>query len=188
MTLSEKQKMLSGELYDCKDPELVDLRFRARRLMRLYNTSTEDQLDHRQELLSEILGHLGPGVWIEPPFYFDYGSFIELGDKVYLNVNCVILDCNRVRIGDQTMLGPSVQIYAAYHPIDAVERCAGPEYAAPVTIGRQSWIGGGAIICQGVSIGDRTTIGAGSVVTKDIPSDVFAAGNPCRVIRSLNNG
>ncbi len=186
MTLSEKQKMLAGELYDCKDPELVDMRFRARRLMRLYNTSTEEQLDLRQDLLAELLGHRGQGVWIEPPFYFDYGSFIELGDKVYLNVNCVILDCNRVRIGDQTMLGPSVQIYAAYHPIDAVERCGGPEYAAPVTIGRQSWIGGGTIVCQGVSIGDRTTIGAGSVVTQDIPSDVFAAGNPCRVIRSLS--
>jgi maltose O-acetyltransferase len=185
MKTTEKQKMLAGELYDCKDPELVQMRFRARRLMRLYNTTTEDELDRRQELLGEILGRVGKRVWIEPPFYFDYGSHVELGDNVYLNVNCVILDCNHVRIGDQTMLGPCVQIYAAYHPIEAAQRCRGPEYAAPVTIGTQAWIGGGSIICQGVTIGDRTTIGAGSVVTNDIPSDVFAAGNPCRVIRKL---
>ena len=185
MAISEQQKMLAGDLYDCKDPELVRMRFRARRLMRLYNTSTEDELDRRQELLREILGQLGKQVWIEPPFFFDYGSFIELGDQVYMNVNCVILDCNRVRIGEQTMLGPGVQLYAAYHPIDAIQRCQGPEYAAPITIGRQAWLGGGAIVCPGVTIGDGTTIGAGSVVTKDVPANVFAAGNPCRVIREL---
>lgn len=182
---TEKEKMLSGELYDCKDPELVQMRFRARRLVRLYNSSTEEELDRRQQLLQEILGRMGKDVWIEPPFYFDYGSLLELGDNVYLNANCVILDCNHVRIGAQTMLGPSVQIYAAYHPLDAHQRCLGPELARPVTIGAQVWIGGGAIICQGVTVGDRTTIGAGSVVTRDIPPDVFAAGNPCRVIRHL---
>lgn len=185
MSSSEMQKMLAGELYDCKDAELVAMRHRARRLVRLYNTSTEEELDRRQELLREIAGRLGRDVWIEPPFFFDYGSFLDLGDKVYMNANCVILDCNWVRIGAETMLGPSVQIYAAYHPVDAALRCQGPELAAPVTIGKQSWIGGGAIICQGVTIGDGTTIGAGSVVTKDIPSDVFAAGNPCRIIRQL---
>jgi maltose O-acetyltransferase len=185
MAQSERAKMLAGELYDAKDPELVRLRFRARRLMRLYNTSTEEELDRRQALLSELLGAMGENVWIEPPFYFDYGGNIELGDDVYLNLNCVILDCNRVKIGAQTMLGPGVQIFAAYHPIDAAKRCRGPEFAAPVTIGRQAWIGGGAIICQGVTIGDRTTIGAGSVVTRDIPSDVLAVGNPCRIVRQL---
>jgi maltose O-acetyltransferase len=185
MPLSEREKMLSGELYNAQDPELVALRFRARRLMRLFNTSTEAELARRQQLLGEILGKLGRDVWIEPPFYFDYGGFIELGDKVYMNINCVILDCSHVRIGSQTMLAPGVQIFAAYHPIDATQRCAGPEYAKPVTIGEQAWIGGGAIICPGVTIGDRTTIGAGSVVTRDIPSDVVAVGNPCRVVRRL---
>ena len=132
-----------------------------------------------------MLGEKGEGVYIEPPFYCDYGSNIFLGNKVYMNFNCVILDCNIVRIGDGTMLGPAVQIYAATHPLDAAQRAAGPELAYPVTIGRDVWIGGGAIIGPGVTIGDNTTIGAGSVVVKDIPANVFAAGNPCKAIRQL---
>ena len=185
MAITEFEKMLAGELYDAKDPQLVQMRFRARRLMRLYNTTTEEELARRQELLAELLGSMGKDVWIEPPFYFDYGSNIELGDNVYLNLNCVILDCNRVSIGSQTMLAPGVHLLAAYHPVDAAKRCRGPEFAAPITIGAQVWIGGGAIVCQGTTIGDRTTIGAGSVVTHDIPADVLAVGNPCRVIRDL---
>ena len=185
MTLSEKQKMLAGELYNGMDPELVQMRARTRDLIREYNATTQHQLPRRQELLADWFGAVGKGVWIEPPFYCDYGNFIELGDSVYMNFNCTILDCNYVRIGSQTMFGPNVQVYTAYHPVIAAERCKGPEYAAPITIGAQVWIGGGAIICPKVTIGDRTTIGAGSVVTKDIPSDVFAAGKPCRVIRQL---
>ena len=177
--------MLAGELYDGMDPELFAMRSRTRQLMRLYNATMNEEPQRRRELLEQLIGSLGKNVWIEPPFYCDYGTFIELGDNVYMNFNCTILDCNRIKIGSQTMLGPNVQIYAAYHPLDAAERSKGPEYGAPITIGAQVWIGGGAIICPKVSVGDRSTIGAGSVVTKDIPADMFAAGNPCRVIRSL---
>lgn len=186
MSISERQKMLAGELYNAMDPQLLDMRTRARELTRLYNATAPTETARRTELLSELLGKTGKNVWIEPPFYCDYGTFIELGDGVYINFNCTFLDANRVTIGAQTMLGPNVQIYAAYHPIDAAERVKGPEYAAPITIGSQVWIGGGVIVCPNVTIGDRTTIGAGSVVTRNIPADVVAAGNPCRVIRKLN--
>lgn len=182
---TEREKMLASELYRGMDAELLAMRSRTRGLMREYNATVQEDPTRRRELLEQLIGKLGRDVWIEPPFYCDYGAFIELGDSVYMNFNCTILDCNRVRIGSQTMLAPNVQIYAAYHPLVASERVKGPEYAAPVTIGSQVWIGGGAIICPKVTIGDRTTIGAGSVVTKDIPPDVFAAGNPCRVIREL---
>lgn len=182
---TEQEKMLAGELYNGMAPELLAIRGETRRMLRDYNATLQSDLSHRHQLLSRLLGGAGKNVWIEPPFYCDYGKFIELSDNVYLNFNCTILDCGRVTIGSQTMLGPGVQVYAAYHPLDAAERCRGLEYGGPITIGSQVWIGGGAIICPKVNIGDRTTIGAGSVVTKDIPPDVFAAGNPCRVIRSL---
>lgn len=182
---TEKEKMLRGELYDASDPELVRERLRARKLLKEFNESAPDDLERRRALPAQLLGSMGEGVYIEPPFYCDYGSNILMGERVYLNFNCVILDCNVVRIGDNTMLGPAVQIYAATHPLDAAERIKGPELAYPVTIGRNVWIGGGAIIGPGVTIGDNTTIGAGSVVVKSIPANVFAAGNPCRVIREL---
>ncbi len=182
---TEKQKMLANELYIANDPELVAMRTRARRSLRFYNATAQDDLDRRAALLKDLLGSLGDNVWIEPPFYCDYGSHIYLGNNVYFNFNCVLLDCNEIRIGDNTQFGPMVQIYTAYHPIEAAERVKGPELAAPIMIGRNVWVGGGAIICQGITIGDNTTIGAGSVVTKDIPANVFAAGNPCRVIKQL---
>ena len=182
---TEKDKMLRGELYDASDPQLAQERLRARRLLKALNDSDPDDQDKRRMLLAELLGALGEGAHIEPPFSCDYGSNILLGSRVFLNFNCVILDCNLVRIGDNTQLGPAVQIYAATHPLDAAERIKGPELGYPVTIGRNVWIGGGAIIGPGVTIGDNTTIGAGSVVVKDIPGNVFAAGNPCRVIRPL---
>ena len=183
--MNEKQKMLAGQPYLANDPMLTQARNRARCLIRRYNQTTEEDLSRRTDVLAELLGEMGDGVWIEPPFYCDYGSYISLGNNVYMNFNCVILDCNWVRIGAHTMLGPAVQIYAASHSLDAAERCAGPELAFPVSIGSRVWIGGGAIILPGVTIGDDTTIGAGSVVGKDIPSGVLAAGNPCRVIRRL---
>jgi maltose O-acetyltransferase len=182
---TEKQKMLAGELYLGSDPELVAERQRARRLSRLYNQTTEEEPERRREILQELFGALGPGAVIEPPFYCDYGSHITAGSAFYMNFGCVILDCCPVRIGDNVMLGPAVQIYAAYHPVDPAVRLAGPELAAPVVIGSNVWIGGAAIICPGVTIGDNTTIGAGSVVVKDIPANVVAAGNPCRVLRHL---
>jgi maltose O-acetyltransferase len=182
---SEREKMLAGELYVAADAELTRMRNRARRLMRAFNNSTEEELELRGELLRELLGSVGQGSYIEPPFFCDYGSHIHIGDAFYMNFGGVILDCAEVRIGNQVMCGPNVQIYAATHPVDAAERCKGPELARPITIGNRVWIGGGAIILPGVTIGDDTVIGAGSVVTKDIPPRVSAAGNPCRVLREL---
>ena len=184
---SEKDKMLAGELYDASDPELTAARTNARRLMRLFNTSTEEIPDTRLKILSELLGQAGAGLWIEPPFYCDYGFNIFIGDNTYLNFNCVLLDCNIIRIGKNVQIAPTVQIYTAYHPIVAAERIKGPELAAPVTIGDNVWLGGGAIICPNVTIGQNSVIGAGSVVTKNIPANVVAAGNPCRVIRQLED-
>ena len=185
MARSEREKMLASELYVAMDPELVAARVRARKLTRAYNASTEDEPEKRRELLTQLFGKAGAGLTIEPPFLCDYGSYIEFGERVFLNFNCVILDCNRVTVGDDVAMGPGVHIYAATHPLDADERIKGPELSKPVTIGSKVWIGGGSIICPGVTIGEGSTIGAGSVVTRDIPPYVFAAGNPCRVIKTL---
>lgn len=182
---TEKEKMLNGELYDATDPQLSEERRRARLLFKQLNDSKDDETELRTRLLSELIGKAGEGLWIEPPFYCDYGSNIVTGKKVFFNFNCTILDVMQVTIGDQVLFGPQCQIYTATHPVDWQERAGGLEYAKPVTIGSYVWVGGGSIICPGVTIGERTIIGAGSVVTKDIPADVFAAGNPCRVIRSL---
>lgn len=183
--MTEREKMLAGELYLASDPDLMTARRRARRLTRLYNATTEEEEDQRAALLRELFGALGDGCVIEPPFYCDYGSHIHAGERFYANFGCVVLDCAAVRIGDDVMLGPSVQIYAAHHPLEAAIRVSGPELASPITIGNRVWIGGGALLCPGVTIGDNTTIGAGSVVTRDIPANVLAVGNPCRVIREL---
>ncbi|RKH53445.1 sugar O-acetyltransferase [Corallococcus sp. AB050B] len=185
MARTEKEKMLAGELYNAMDPRLTAERVRARKLLRSYNQSTEDELPLRESLLTELMGKVGAGTWIEPPFRCDYGEHIQLGERVFMNFDCVILDCNRVTIGDDVAFGPGVQVYAATHPLDPDERIKGPELGRPVIIGSKVWIGGGAIICPGVTIGEGSTIGAGSVVTRDIPPYVFAAGNPCRVIRNL---
>ncbi|MFP2902435.1 sugar O-acetyltransferase [Corallococcus sp. 4LFB] len=185
MARTEKEKMLAGELYLATDPRLMAERARARKLLRRYNQSTEDELPERERLLTELLGKVGAGTWIEPPFSCDYGEHIRLGERVFMNFQCVILDCNTVTIGDDVSFGPGVQVYAATHPLDPDERIKGPELGRAITIGSKVWIGGGAIICPGVTIGEGSTIGAGSVVTRDIPPYVFAAGNPCRVIRNL---
>jgi maltose O-acetyltransferase len=183
---TEKDKMLAGELYDPLDSQLVRERKRCRNLCRLLNESREDQREERGRILAELFG--GPtDVWIEPPFFCDYGTNISLGSKVFFNFNCVVLDVTPVTIGDRVLFGPAVQIYAATHPLDATERRMGLELGQPVAIGSDVWVGGGAILCPGVAIGDRSVIGAGSVVTRSIPQDVFAAGNPCRVVRSLTH-
>ncbi|MDB6139679.1 MAG: maltose O-acetyltransferase [Verrucomicrobiaceae bacterium] len=181
---SEKDKMLAGELYDPLDPQLCDERRCCRDLCKVFNDTREDQSALRKQLIDELLGQ-STDAWIQPPFYCDYGTNITLGSKVFFNFNCVVLDVMKVSIGSNVLFGPAVQIYAATHPVEASVRRQWLEYAKPVTIGNDVWVGGGAIICPGVSIGDRTVIGAGSVVTRDIPADVFAAGNPCRVIRSI---
>lgn len=182
---TEKEKMLAGELYNAADPQLVLERQQARHLTRAYNNSFPEELEQRRQILKQLLGACGENVVIEPPFYCDYGSNILLGDGVYFNFNCVVLDVCRVVIGDRTMFGPNVQIYTATHPIDAASRASGLEIGKPITIGADVWVGGSAIINPGISIGDRSVIGAGSVVVKDIPAGVFAAGNPCRVLRKL---
>jgi maltose O-acetyltransferase len=183
---TEKEKMLSGELYNALDPELSDERQRTRLLIKDLNDTREDENEKRKSILKKLLPYSGANLWVQPPFYCDYGTNIMTGDQVFFNFNCVVLDVMLVLIGSRTLVGPNVQIYTATHPLDHKERASGLEYAKPVTIGEDVWIGGSAVICPGVIIGDRSVIGAGSVVTKDIPSDVFAAGNPCKVIRKLN--
>lgn len=182
---SEKEKMLGGELYDPLDAQLSEERGRARDLCRALNASRDADHEDRARILRELFGTAGEGLWIEPPFFCDYGTNISLGRKVFFNFNCVVLDPARVTIGNYVLFGPAVQIYTATHPHIAAERRVGKEYAKPVDIGSDVWIGGGAIVCPGVKIGDKSVIGAGSVVTKDIPAGVIAAGNPCRVLRQL---
>jgi maltose O-acetyltransferase len=183
---TEKQKMISGELYDPYDAQLVEHRRRARNLLKSLNDSREDEQEERARILAELIG-TETDATIQPPFFCDYGTNITLGKKIFMNFNCVVLDVAPVQIGDFVLFGPAVQVYAATHPMDASVRRLGLEAGKPVAIGSDVWVGGGAIICPGVTIGSRSVIGAGSVVTKDIPAGVFAAGNPCRVIRLLND-
>ena len=185
MSTTEREKMLAGEMYLASDAELTAGRQRARALTRRFNATSEEQSAERHEILRDLFGAVGPRIEVETPFRCDYGSHIFVGDNFYANFGCIILDCARVQIGDNVLLAPNVQIYAAHHPTDAEARLTGRELASPITIGHNVWIGGNAIICPGVIIGDNVTIGAGSVVTRDIPANVVAAGNPCRVIRAL---
>ncbi len=184
---TEKKKMLAGELYFAGDPELTEERKHTRLLFQRINQLDENEKDLRMSLFYQLFGKAGKELDIEPPFYCDYGYNIELGDRVFINFNCCILDVCKVTIGDRVMLGPKVQIYTATHPMQARERGTLQEYGSPVTIGDDVWIGGGAIINPGVQIGDRVVIGAGAVVTKDLPPDVFVGGNPARVIRKIDN-
>ncbi len=179
--------MLAGQPYDPDDPELTELRFTAvERCQQLASLSPRDEAA-RRAVLVELFGQGGDSVGVHPPFRCDYGVHIELGTRVFFNFDCVVLDVCRVRIGSFTQFGPAVQIYTATHPLDAATRRL-HESGRPVTIGDDVWVGGGSIILPGVTIGSRTVIGAGSVVTRDIPDDVVAAGNPCRILRSLEPG
>ncbi len=180
----EHKKMLAGEMYDPMDAELVAARNLARNLCLDLNATREEQTEQRRQILLSLFGSGGDTVWLQPPFFCDYGANIHLGHRVFFNFNCIVLDVCEVRIGDFTLFGPAVQIYTATHPMDPVLR-RGQEFARPITVGRDVWVGGGAILCPGVNVGDRAVIGAGSVVTRDIPPGVFAAGNPCRVIRDI---
>ena len=184
---TEKQKMLAGELYNANDLELVADRERARDLCRSLNGSSERDEHIRRRILIELFATGGDTVSLQPPFHCDYGRNIFLGRQVYFNFNCIVLDVCKVSIGDYTLFGPAVQIYTATHPLDAELRRTS-EYGRPIQIGSDVWVGGGAIICPGVTIGDGSVIGAGSVVTRDVPAGVFAAGNPCRVVRRLSDG
>ena len=181
---TERQKMLAGELYDPFDPELVAARERARDLCQALNATREGEQEPRRQILRELFGRGGDTVWMQPPFFCDYGSNIELGERVFFNFNCVVLDVCPIRIGSFTLFGPAVQIYTPMHPMNAALRRE-REFGKPIDIGSDVWVGGGAIIQAGVRIGSGAVIGAGSVVTRDVPDGVFAAGNPCRVIREI---
>ena len=181
---SEKDKMLSGDYYNCNDEELVSERDYAKNLTFEFNNTRPSEKEKKQEILEQLINSKGL-FHIEAPFNCDYGYNIEVGENFYANYGCTILDVNRVKIGDNVLLGPNVQIYTAAHPTDPTERLTGREYGKPIKIGNNVWIGGGTIICPGVTIGQNVTIGAGSVVTKDVPDNVVAAGNPCKVIRAI---
>ncbi|VWX55503.1 maltose O-acetyltransferase [Burkholderiales bacterium 8X] len=181
MTSTQKQKMLAGELYDAGDDEIqADLAATRSWLVR-YNASLGMESNARRALLAERLAEVGEGSTIRPPFHCDYGFNISIGRGVFLNFNCVILDVVRVTIGDRTQIGPGVQILAADHPREPAVRASGLEFGRPVHIGRNVWIGGGAIILPGVTIGDDALIGAGAVVTRDVPAGRTAMGNPARL-------
>ncbi len=181
---SERDKMLAGELYDPLDPELAAARLRARDLCQDLNATREAQQDERRRILRELFAAGGDDVWLQPPFFCDYGSNIRLGRKCFFNFNCVVLDVCRVTIGDFTLFGPR-RANLHRHPSPRARAAPRAGVRKPVTIGSDVWFGGGAIVCPGVTIGARTVIGAGSVVTRDMPSGVFAAGNPCKVVREL---
>ena len=181
---TEREKMLAGELYDALDPDLVADRNRDRDLCRKLNAFSDADEELRRNLCKQIFGKGGDTVWMQPPFYCDYGTNVELGERVFFNFNCMVLDVCRVRIGDYTLFGPAVQILTPMHPLDAALRRK-QEYGKPVDVGADVWVGAGAFILPGVSIGSGAVIGAGSVVTCDVPAGVFAAGNPCRVIREI---
>ena len=182
---SEKEKMISGEMYNPLDEQLVQDRLQTRLLLKALNEAREDDTQLRNDILEKLLPNAAHSLWLQPPFYCDYGYNIKLGESVFFNFNCIVLDVAPVTIGSRTMFGPNVQVYTATHPLNHIERSSGREYAKSIVIGNDVWIGGSAVICPGVTIGKRSVIGAGSVVTKDVPDDVFAAGNPCKIIRQI---
>ncbi|EDY84364.1 Bacterial transferase hexapeptide repeat protein [Verrucomicrobiia bacterium DG1235] len=182
---TEKEKMLAGELYLAGGKELADERLAARTAVHNYNATTPEQFAQRAAILKSLLGTYHKTAFIEPVFRCDYGYNIHLGKAFYANFGCVMLDVNRIEIGDYVKFGPNVQLYTAGHPLDPEERATFKEFGHPISIGDKVWIGGGAIVLPNVTIGEGATIGAGSVVTKSIPPRVVAVGNPCRVIREL---
>ena len=183
--MSEYEKMVNGEAYNALDKELSDARIRARFILKEYNNSAPDDPDQRAEILYRLFGKKYKNITIEPPLFCDYGINIELGENVYMNTGCTILDCARVKIGSNTFIGPNTQIYTPIHPLQADLRRKWLEYAKPVVIGDDCWLGGNVTIVPGVTIGNNCVIGAGAVVTKNIPDNSLAVGNPARVIRKL---
>lgn len=185
--MTEKEKMLASHMYDPMDAQLVEERERARLLFQKINLIDDSKKEERDKLFYELMGKAGKDLWIEPPFFCDYGNNIELGDSVFMNFNCCILDVCKVTMGNNVMLAPNVQIYTATHPLEAKARNSGREFGKPITIGNNVWIGGNAVICPGVTIGNNVVIGAGAVVTKSFPDDVFIAGNPASIIKQIDN-
>lgn len=192
--MTEKEKMLNGVPYNSRDTELLDMYHRARKLLKKYNNLDSDNSQERDWVLNELLEYKADGVWIEMPFYCDYGENISIGKNTFINTNCMFIDNNKISIGENGLIGPYVQIYTANHPLKASERIIKGKNttryltsAKPVTIGKNVWIGGNAVIFPGITIGNNVTIGAGSVVTRDIPNDVLVYGNPCEVRKNLED-
>jgi len=181
--MSEKENMLAGLFYNAADPELTAERLRARELLRQFNAAAPADESARNHIAQTLFGQAGEKLHIETPFFCDYGKQIYFGNNVFLNFNCVILDCARVDIGQDTQIGPNVQIYTATHPIDPTARAAGKEFAAPISIGKNVWIGGSAIILPGTKIGDNSIVAAGAIVSRDVPANCVVAGSPAKIIR-----
>lgn len=184
--MTEKEKMLSGNLYCAQDKNLVKQNKNAKRLTRLFNNTTENDTQKRLNILKELLGAMGGNISIEPIFRCDYGYNISIGNNFFANYDCTILDVCTVTIGNNVLLGPRVNIFTASHPTDSEVRNSGLEYGSPISIGNDVWIGGNTVINPGVKIGNNVIIGSGSVVTKDIPDNMIAVGNPCKVLRSIS--
>ena len=183
--MTEKEKQQAGELYFGNDKELMNDRANAKKLCMEYNAITYNDYQKKERILDRLLALRGENTWIEANFFCDYGYNIVIGDNFYANHNCVILDCAEVIFGDNVFIGPNCGFYTAGHPIDAETRNSGLEFAHPIKVGSDVWIGGNVCVMPGVTIGDNVVIGAGSVVTKDIPSGVVAVGNPCKVLRKI---
>lgn len=184
--MTEKDKMLAGELYDANyNEELINERINTKDLCYEYNNLKPSNLEERKKLLKKILGKTKENIWVEPAFYCDYGYNIEVGENFYANHNLTILDANKVTFGDNVFIGPNCGFYTSGHPIDAEIRNRGIEYAKSISVGNDVWIGGNVVVLPGVTIGDNVVIGAGSIVTKDVPSNVVAVGNPCHVIKNI---
>ncbi|MCF2876437.1 MULTISPECIES: sugar O-acetyltransferase [unclassified Tenacibaculum] len=190
--MTEKEKMLNGEHYNSRDPELIKTYHKARNLLNKYNNLDSELTQERAQILSELFEFKGTDVWIETPFFCDYGENISIGKNTFINTNCIFLDNNKITIGKNGLIAPYVQIYTASHPIKASDRILENEhdsryitFSKPVTIGDNVWIGGNSVILPGVTIGNNVTIGASSVVSKNIPDNVLALGSPCRIVKEL---
>ncbi len=183
--MTEWERMQKGLVYNDFDQDLFNKRVEAKKLFKAYNKTEDEEVDLRNKIMKQLFKNVGENVWIEPDFRCEFGKNITIGDNVYINFGCIILDCSEVTIGSHTLLGPNIGLYAANHSTDATERINGGCYGKPIHIGNNVWLGGDVKVLQGVTIEDNTIIGAGSIVTKDIPDNVIAVGNPCKVIRKI---
>lgn len=183
--MTEWERMQKGLVYNDFDQDLFNKRVEAKKLFKAYNKTEDEEVDLRNKIMKQLFKNVGENVWIEPDFRCEFGKNITIGDNVYINFGCIILDCSEVTIGSHTLLGPNIGLYAANHSTDATERINGGCYGKPIHIGNNVWLGGDVKVLQGVTIGDNTIIGAGSIVTKDIPDNVIAVGNSCKVIRKI---